>query len=408
MTKTKLLINLRKPRNNRPSFFYSIFSVGLQYAALVYRDKDILLGLYLPQANRQEIVSNILQLYPNAVENNNSTAIKTLANKIRDYFDGKPVAFKKLKLDLDSCTDFCRKIYLELQKIPHGKTISYGELASNIGQPGSARAVGRAVGANPLPLIIPCHRVIGHKGKIGGFSAAGGVPQKIAMLKLEGISLGDVDSNIDTLNQESIKKGTAFLCRVDTHFGEWIKKLPPFSIAENNSSSTFQTLVEAIVYQQLTGKAAATIFRRVLNLFGSTESVTPFDIIRARDAELRQTGLSGPKILAIRDLAEKTVAGQVPELEQIAKMSDEKIIDCLTRIRGIGRWTVEMLLIFRLARPDVLAADDYGLKKGLAILKNYQALPSSKQLAEEGKAWKPFRTIASWYLWRIAESQTMK
>ncbi|MEW6710636.1 MAG: hypothetical protein AB1403_12495 [Candidatus Riflebacteria bacterium] len=89
-------------------------------------------------------------------------------------------------------------------------------------------------------------------------------------------------------------------------------------------------------------------------------------------------------------------------------MSDEKIIDCLTRIRGIGRWTVEMLLIFRLARPDVLAADDYGLKKGLAILKNYQALPSSKQLAEEGKAWKPFRTIASWFLWRIAESQTIK
>ena len=154
----------------------------------------------------------------------------------------------------------------------------------------------------------------------------------------------------------------------------------------------------------MTGKAAGTIYARVLALFGTTSTINPLDIIRAKDSELRQAGLSGPKILAIRDLSEKTLAGEVPEIDHLKKMSDEEIISTLVKIRGIGRWTVEMLLIFKLGRPDVLAIDDYGLKKGFAILRGCTKLPSPTQLKNEGKIWQPYRTIASWYLWRIAEN----
>jgi DNA-3-methyladenine glycosylase II len=165
----------------------------------------------------------------------------------------------------------------------------------------------------------------------------------------------------------------------------------------------FQALAESIVYQQLTGKAAATIFGRVHDLYGGRRRFTPDAVLATEDERLRAAGLSRAKTAALKDLAAKTNEGVVPSARVLAKLSDEAIVERLTSIRGIGRWTVEMLLIFRLGRPDVLPVDDYGVRKGLMRLLGAKELPTRKELAERGERWRPYRSAASWYLWRASE-----
>ncbi len=168
--------------------------------------------------------------------------------------------------------------------------------------------------------------------------------------------------------------------------------------------SIFVALAEAIVHQQLTGKAAATIFARLCALFPHAHrGPTAERILRTPDDKLRGAGLSRPKILSLRDLARKAQDGEVPTLAEVHRMDDEAIVERLSQVRGIGRWTVEMLLIFRLGRPDVLPADDYGVRKGFAIAFRKRDLPTRRELEQRGARWKPYRTVASWYLWRAVE-----
>ncbi len=197
----------------------------------------------------------------------------------------------------------------------------------------------------------------------------------------------------------------AHLRRVDPVLGCFIDRVGPLGLETSTVLSPFQAFLEAIVYQQLNGRAAAAIFARVQQAFGSGPDgeIRPFDLVRAPDEELRALGLSRPKIAAIRDLAEHALAERIPPLARLRKMSDEAIIERLTRVRGIGRWTVEMFLIFRLGRPDVLAVDDYGLRKGFARLYGRPDLPGRREFAAAGEIWRPFRTAASWYLWRANE-----
>jgi len=163
-------------------------------------------------------------------------------------------------------------------------------------------------------------------------------------------------------------------------------------------------LAEAIVYQQLTAKAAGTIFGRVCALFPrAQEGLKAEQILRVSDGKLRAAGLSRPKLLSLRDLARRTVRGELPTLAEVHRMEDEAIVERLTEVRGVGRWTVEMLLMFRLGRPDVLPADDYGIRKGFAIAFKKRELPGRDQLEKRGARWKPYRTVASWYLWRAAD-----
>jgi 3-methyladenine DNA glycosylase/8-oxoguanine DNA glycosylase len=168
--------------------------------------------------------------------------------------------------------------------------------------------------------------------------------------------------------------------------------------------SLFVALAESIVYQQLTGKAAATIFARVRALFPRAHhGPTPEQILRVSDERLRGAGLSNAKLLALRDLACRTVSGELPTLAQAQQLGDEAVIERLTHVRGIGRWTVEMLLMFRLGRPDVLPVDDYGVRQGFAIAYRKRKPPSPKALAKYGARWAPYRTVASWYLWRAID-----
>jgi 3-methyladenine DNA glycosylase/8-oxoguanine DNA glycosylase len=142
----------------------------------------------------------------------------------------------------------------------------------------------------------------------------------------------------------------------------------------------------------------------VCGLFGSaSRAPMPEEIMRTSDARLRSAGLSQAKTLALRDLAEKATAGAIPSLARIRRMDDQSVVDCLTEVRGIGRWTAEMFLIFRLGRPDVLPVDDYGVRKGFALAFGKRALPAPKALAKHGERWRPYRTVASWYLWRALD-----
>jgi len=165
----------------------------------------------------------------------------------------------------------------------------------------------------------------------------------------------------------------------------------------------FDALAESIAYQQLSGKAAATIFGRVRALYPRRKYLDPEKILATPDESFRAAGLSRSKIAAVKDLAAKTIDGTVPSARAIARMSDEEIILRLTEVRGIGRWTVEMLLLFDLGRPDVWPVDDYGVRKGFARIFGRRKLPTPKQLMKFGEKWRPYRSVAAWYFWRALE-----
>jgi len=165
----------------------------------------------------------------------------------------------------------------------------------------------------------------------------------------------------------------------------------------------FDALAESIAYQQLSGKAAATIFGRVRALYPRGKYLDPEKILATPDESFRAAGLSRSKIAAVKDLAAKTIDGTVPSARAIARMSDEEIILRLTEVRGIGRWTVEMLLLFDLGRPDVWPVDDYGVRKGFAKIFGRRKLPTPKQLMKFGEKWRPYRSVAAWYFWRALD-----
>src|ERR1035437_3476934 len=196
----------------------------------------------------------------------------------------------------------------------------------------------------------------------------------------------------------------------DPKLGALIDRVGEFTLKLDALPSPFESLLESILYQQLHGKAAATIHRRVREYYGGDPS--PQALIDTPDEVLRAAGGSGNKTRAMKDLAAKTLDGTVPSHAAIRKMADADIVERLTEVRGIGPWTVEMLLIFRMGRPDVLPVTDYGVRKGFAL--TFMRVPKSRPLAAEdlpkpdvvfkrGLRWAPFRSVASWYLWRACD-----
>jgi len=165
----------------------------------------------------------------------------------------------------------------------------------------------------------------------------------------------------------------------------------------------FDALAESIAYQQLSGKAAATIFGRVRALYPRRKYLDPKKILVTPDETFRAAGLSRNKIAALKDLAAKTIDGTVPAGRALIRMSDDEIIARLITVRGIGRWTIEMLLLFDLGRPDVWPVDDYGVRKGFAKTFGKRKLPTPKQLMKLGEQWRPYRSVAAWYFWRALD-----
>jgi len=190
------------------------------------------------------------------------------------------------------------------------------------------------------------------------------------------------------------------LAAKDPQLATLIKKTEEFRIEADGSGSPYEALLEAIAYQSISGKAAATIYGRIKALSAAGRAPTPQEMLKLRKPVLRKAGLSGAKVLAMKDLAQKTIDGVVPTLEQAEKLTDEELVERLVSVRGIGGWTVEMFLIFRLGRPDVLPIHDLGVKKGWSITYGKKHMPKPKELLAFGERWRPYRTVASWYMWR--------
>jgi len=204
------------------------------------------------------------------------------------------------------------------------------------------------------------------------------------------------------LNQPAVQH----LLRADKVLARVIKQVGPCPLAPRPGVQPYQALVKSVTYQQLNGNAAATIFRRFLALFPTAKFPAPEQVVAAPDETLRSAGLSRAKTAAIKDIAAKTIAGVVPTRRAIARMSDAEIIERLTTIRGVGPWTVEMLLMFTLGRPDVLPATDYGVRSGFALVYGLQELPTPKDVIAHGERWRPYRSAAAWYFWRALDAAT--
>jgi DNA-3-methyladenine glycosylase II len=180
-----------------------------------------------------------------------------------------------------------------------------------------------------------------------------------------------------------------------------VKRHGPCGIDERRWSP-YEALTRAIAHQQLHGKAAQTILGRFVSLYGNGRFPTPAQVLATQPSRIRRAGFSRAKVLAIRDIARHAVAGIVPTRRAAAKLTDEALIERLMPIRGVGRWTIEMLLIFTLGRPDVLPVDDFGVREGYRRAYNKRLQPTPKALRVLGEQWKPYRSAAAWYLWRAA------
>lgn len=191
--------------------------------------------------------------------------------------------------------------------------------------------------------------------------------------------------------------------RRDKRFAALIRRVGPPLLGVQRRRSPYEALMRAIAHQQLHGRAALAILARFEALYPGKAFPPPDLVLASPDAELRACGLSGAKVAAMRAICTATLDGTVPTRRASARLSDQELIERLTTIRGIGRWTVEMLLIFTLGRPDVLPVDDFGIRDGYRVLYGLDEQPKPKALAEIGLAWSPFRSVAAWYLWRASD-----
>ncbi len=197
------------------------------------------------------------------------------------------------------------------------------------------------------------------------------------------------------------------LSQADKTLARLIKKVGPCRLEPQTKRAPFQALVRSVTFQQLNGKAAETILGRVLALYPARKFPSPEDLLATPDEKLRAAGLSRNKTAAVKDIAAKTIAGVVPDSRTIKKLSNEEILERLTSVRGVGPWTVEMLLMFTLGREDVFPVTDFGVRKGFALTYGLKELPSPKELLAHGEKWRPHRTTASWYLWRAVDLENV-
>jgi DNA-3-methyladenine glycosylase II len=198
-------------------------------------------------------------------------------------------------------------------------------------------------------------------------------------------------------------RASKHLSSVDKVLARIIRQVGPVRVTPPRGMSPYMSLVRAVAHQQITGKAANTILGRVLALYPGKKFPAPQDLLRTPNRKLRAAGFSWAKVRSVKDIAAKTIEGVVPTSRALVRMSDAQIIERLTCVRGVGTWTVEMMLISTLGRPDVWPVTDYGVRKGIALVYKMKELPTVQETLEIGERWRPHRSAAAWYLWRACD-----
>lgn len=390
---------------------FHVFATPIGPCAIVWTDAGIV-RFQLPERTEEEARARLA----GHAEARPPAWLKETVRRVLLHLEGEAQPFATEKLDLAGVPPFHAKVYEALRGVGPGQTVTYKELAARAGSAGALRAVGQAMAKNPIPLLVPCHRVLAAGDRPGGFSAYGGRVTKTRLLALEGVTLGAKavkaadDTPLFTARPSAMSalpydgaEAVRYLAARDEKLAALMQEAGPFTLTLKQTEGAFLALAESIVYQQLHGKAAATILGRVKALFPNGPAFTPKDILGAAETDLRGAGLSRGKMLALKDLAAKAEDGTVPTLPALARMTDDEIKERLTVVRGIGPWTVEMMLMFRLGRPDVLPVDDYGVRLGMKTTYRMRAMPTAAQMARRAEKWRPFRSVASWYMWRAVD-----
>jgi len=380
---------------------YCLFETPIGSCGIGWNEHGVVTLFQLPEETAERTEARISADAGASRPSSPPPHVAGVIKKVCKHLSGDVQDFRGMALDLEGTGPFARAVYAAAQDIPSGQTRTYGELAKALGQPGASRAVGQALGRNPIPLIVPCHRILAAGGKSGGFSAHGGRSTKAALLSIEGVSFGP-HPVIKT--QKDFSKAVAALALLDPGLWQFMAEPIEFKL---RPGSPYASLFEAIVHQQLSTKVVTTILGRVKDLYAGSVIPEPEDLLKTPDLVLREAGLSGAKVAAVKDLAVKALNGTVPTSKEILALGDEEIVGRLTSIRGVGRWTVEMLLIFNLGRMDVFPVDDFAIRKAYTELYQLPEGPTAKQLLPMGDVWRPYRTVASLYLWdslRIKEA----
>jgi len=348
--------------------------------------------LQLPETDREATLARLAALAPGRTPSRPvPQAVRAVARRLAAHLAGRPDDLLDVQLDLGDSGPFARRVYGLLRRVPPGGTVTYAQLARRAGRPDAARAVGRAMATNPLPILIPCHRVLKTGGGLGGFSGHGGSRLKARILFAEGVVAHAGDG-----------AAIAWLRGRDPVLRRLIDRVGPISLRDFPAGDPYDALVEAIVYQQLAGKAAAAIAARLRALAPGPGYPRPDELLALPERALRGAGLSGQKLSYLRDLARRVGDGSL-DLRKLPKLPDEEVVSRLTRVHGIGRWSAEMFLIFHLRRPDVLPVGDFGFRTGVRRAYGLGELPSPKELTAMAERWRPHRSLATCYLWRAAD-----
>jgi len=318
---------------------------------------------------------------------------KEVARRIKQHLKGKPDQLLNIPIDYSSIPEFQKKVFKALRKVKSGKVISYGELAIKAGKPGAARAVGTAMASNPVPMIIPCHRVLPANNskdpvkRLGSFSSDGGAWTKAKLLHAEGF-----------IWNEEHAEGLRVLSK-DKQMRKLIKEHGPYFPLSTVYGSQYGVLVESIIHQQISMAAARTVGRRVRELTPGNLFPTPEEMLALPDEKIKLCGMSYQKVSFLKSLAQHVFDGTL-QLNKLPKMDDETAIKTLCMVKGIGKWTAEMYLMFNLGRLDIWPVQDLGLMNGVKLLDGLDEAPTAKQLQPIGDKWRPYRSMATWYLWR--------
>lgn len=298
---------------------FALFDTALGRCGIAWGGEGVV-GVQLPEPRELETRVRLLQRFPDAREGSPPPDVQRAVDSIVALLRGESTDLSTIALDMERVPPFHRRVYEAARAIPPGATLSYGDIAARLGSPGSARAVGQALGRNPFAIVVPCHRVLAAGGKVGGFSANGGIATKLRLLSIESMCSNGAPALFDGDGAFGFDPRVAVehLYASDAALALLLESVGPFRMKLDRTPTIFVALAEAIVYQQLTARAAATIFARVRALFPRAhEGPTPEQILRASDEKLRSAGLSRSKLLSLRDLARKAADGELPTLSLI-------------------------------------------------------------------------------------------